>query len=96
MSAATSRRIRRRADLWRSWRIAPEQAREQLNSIVSRSGLAEAGMIADAIEHNSRGLRRAMAALRREGIPSGRSASYWREQVMRWLAALRSIKAVTL
>lgn len=86
--AAASRRIRRRARRWHAWRVAPEQAREQLNAIVSRSGLAEAAMIADAIEHNSRGLRRALAALRRDGGP------YWREQVMRWLAALRSIKAV--
>lgn len=93
MTGATTRRIRRRANLWRSWRTAPEQAREQINSIVSRSGLAEAGMIADAIEHFGRGLRRALAALRR-AEPGSRS--FWREQVVRWLASLRSVRAIRL
>lgn len=93
MSAATTRRIRRRAKLWRSWRVAPEHAREQLNSIVSRSGAAEAAIIADAIRHFEKGLQRALAALRREGQCA---RGYWREQVMRWLASLRSVKAIAL
>lgn len=91
--ASDTRRIRNRANRWRSLRISKEEANRQIAIALKRPGTTREALLAEALDNSLRGLRRAMSAKTREQRLDCAMGSYWREQIMQWLAHVRVAKS---